>query len=387
MRLFHDRCPLLASFLATSIFVGRSAALVDKWTPEGFDWTGPSYMRTAEVPSGIWMNETSVEDPVLAKSLVVNNHTTTEIGHQRFVAILPFLGFAWRVANIAAAGIALKDTIQTCKQTAGGSATKTDCAKGVLTTAISFGGAYSAGKKLIGQAERQLFPHRFVNDVVELELQPILRRDLGDEQMQNQLAHHDTVRHVLRSMSHADYPEPEFIGYTDDDHRLARRDGGLHPLVPAFRFEHYKLGSMELASRDTVNGTFISLAPTGSSMHLLGRAQQIERVRRMKKREEVYDHELITGGAVEARFDTEASNADPADLSVDAGQLFDTFEPEVECFIPDNIHDSSILDVQMYDQTNRATFGFASIGIYNSEEDAASIESMTPQGMPLQKCG
>lgn len=386
MRLFEGRCPPLAGLLLTSLLVGRSAALVDKWTPEDFDWTGPQYMRTAEVSSGIWMNESSMPSTTQVKTLVANNHTTTQIGNQRFVAILPFLGLAYRLGTIALAGVTLKDTIDTCKQTAGGSATKGACAKGVISTAFAFGGAYSASKTLIGQAERQLFPHRFVNDIVELELQPILRRGLDDEQVQSQMLHQNTVRHLLRSMSRVNESEPEFLGYADDDHRLARRDGGLHPLVPTFRFEHYKLGSMELASRDTVNGTFFSLAPTGSSMHLLGRSQQIERVRRMKKREEVYDHELITGGAVEARFDTEASMANPADLQADAGELFGTFEPEFECFVQDDFPDSAVLDVQMYDQTNHATFGFGSIGIYGSEEDAASIETMTPTGMPLPTC-
>lgn len=387
MRLLKGRCSPIAGLLATSILIGRSAALVDKWTPEDFDWNGPPHMRTADVASGIWMNESSISDTTLAKNLVINNHTTTQIGNERFIGVVAFLGLAFRLGTLALAGVTLKDTIDTCKQTAGGEATKIECAKGVIATAFAFGGAYSTGKTLISQAERQIFPHRFVNNLVELELEPILRRDLDDEQTQNQMLHHNTVRHLLRSMSHANDSEPEFLGYADDDHRLARRDGGLHPLVPTFRFEHYKLGSMELASRDTVNATYFSLAPTGSSMHLLGRAQQIERVRKMKKREEVYDHELIMGGAVEARFDTEASKADPADLPADAGQLFDTFEPEVECFIDGDFPDSSILDVQMYDQTNKATFGFGSIGIYGSEEDAASIESMKPEGMPLPSCG
>lgn len=385
MRLFQAQTPLAGLLIGFSL-LGQGAALVDKWTPEGFDWSGPPHMRSPDAPTGLWMNGSNIPSTTDVAIFKANNHTTTDIGVHQFFAIVPFLGIAWRVANIAAAGIALKNTINTCKQTAGGTNSAYKCAEGVFTTALAFGGAYSAAKKLGGQAGRYLFPHRFLPDgTVNLEMN-ILTRGLDDAAMQSQLLHHDTMKHMLRSLSHADFPEPEFLGYADDDHRLARRDGGLHPLVPTFRFEHFKLGSMEVASRETSNGTFFSLAPKGSSMHLLGRRQQVERMRKMK-RDEIYDHELISGGAVEARFDTEASQADPADISADAGQLFSTFEPETECFIHEDFLDTSILDVQMYDQTNHATFGFGSIGIYNSEGDADSIETMTPTGMPLPTCG
>lgn len=215
-----------------------------------------------------------------------------------------------------------------------------------------------------------------------------------------QLNHNDFVHHQLRSLSTR---EPEFLGYTEDDHKLAQRDFGTHPLVPMFQFEHSQLGSMELTSQDTHNRTFFTLAHAGKFTHLLGR-RQLNELHAKVKRGEDYDHETLTGGAVEARFDAEASNADPATLSAEAGSLFDTVYPEMDCFMHQDLKDSSVFDVQMFDKTNHATFGFGesfllplppflylqnvdfrlgSIGVYNNDDDANSIADLQPQGQPL----
>lgn len=162
------------------------------------------------------------------------------------------------------------------------------------------------------------------------------------------------MRRQLRSLS---TEEPEFLGYAEDDHRLAKKDFGIHPRVPMFRFDHFKHGSMEMTTRDTLNGTFVTAAYSDHPTHLLGR-RQIQDLKQKKKRQEVYDHELFQTGVLEARFDAGASQADPASINADAGTLFKTFEPEVACFMHGNYKDKSILDVQMYDKTNKATFGF-----------------------------
>lgn len=67
---------------------------------------------------------------------------------------------------------------------------------------------------------------------------------------------------------------------------------------------------------------------------------------------------------MEARFDAEASNADLATLSAEAGSLFDTVYPEMDCFMNQDLKDASVLDVQMFDKTNHATFGFGESFIY-----------------------
>lgn len=66
------------------------------------------------------------------------------------------------------------------------------------------------------------------------------------------------------------------------------------------------------------------------------------------KPQEVYDHEMFQTGVLEARFDGDASQADPASISVDAGTLFKTFEPEVACFVNGDYKGGNVLDVQMY---------------------------------------
>lgn len=171
--------------------------------------------------------------------------------------------------------------------------------------------------------------------------------------------HNDFVYRQLQSLSSSN---PEFLGYAKSDHRLAKKDFGNHPLVPMFRFDHFKHGSMEMTTRDTMNGTFVTAAYSGHPTHLLGR-RQIEDLKSHMKRQEVYDREALDSGVLEARFDADASESDPASLNTDAVTLFKTFEPEVSCFIGGNVKDKSVLDVQMYDKTNRATFGFGTCSI------------------------
>lgn len=100
------------------------------------------------------------------------------------------------------------------------------------------------------------------------------------------------------------------------------------------------------------------------------------------KRQEVYDHEMFETGVLEARFDGDASEADPASINSDAGTLFNTFEPDISCFMKDDYKDKNILDVQMYDKTNKATFGFGkfpnlSDTVFNSNSSQALWVSTT----------
>ncbi|OQE26121.1 hypothetical protein PENFLA_c007G06990 [Penicillium flavigenum] len=211
-------------------------------------------------------------------------------------------------------------------------------------------------------------PNRFLADgTVDLEMNILTRCDAD---AQND--HNNFVYRQLRSLSSSD---PEFLGYAKSDHRLAKKDFGNHPLH----------GSMEMTTRDAMNGTFVTAAYSGHSTHLLGR-RQIEDLKTHMKRQEVYDREALDSCVLEARFDADASESGPASLSTDAVILFKTFEPEVSCFIGGNVKDKSVLDVQMYDKTNRATFCFGTIGAYNNNDDAHSVEWMEPAGMPLSQC-
>lgn len=272
-------------------------------------------------------------------------------------------------------------------------------------SAISYGGSYfpiasrPAGRpRLYVEYHHYLFlPVLTRREIQELENFPIHRHPPRDAQAQ--LGHNEFVREQLRSLSSN---EPEFMGYADDDHKLAQRDFGTHPLVPMFRFNHSTHGSMEITTRDTHNGTFFTVAHAGQSTHLMGR-RQLDKFHAKMKRQEVYDHELLKEGAVEARFDPKASQANPAKMSANAGDLFNVIMPDIDCFMGQDLKDGSILDVQMYDKTNRATFGFGwfylpsrlfaeanwllgSIGVYKNTEDSNSIEQMAPEGMPLPQC-
>ncbi|KAJ5312372.1 hypothetical protein N7508_003202 [Penicillium antarcticum] len=347
-----------------------------KWTPENFDWDSLTCNDT--IPSGLWMNRHEAP-PTTDLSLLPDHHPTNinSVGISQ-VAVLAVLGWAWRGASLAAATIGLKNSVHSCKQTANGDAGWGPCIEGLFTTVVGFGGVASAERKLLHRGGRLIMPNRFLADgTVDLEMNTLTRRDVD---AQNN--HDDFVYIQLRSLSSRD---PEFLGYAKSDHRLAKKDFGNHPLVPMFRFDHFKHGSMEMTTRDTMNGTFITAAYTGHPTHLLGR-HQIEDLKTNMKRQEVYDKEALNTGVLEARFDADASRSDPASISADAKTLFNTFEPEVSCFMGGNVKDHSVLDVQMYDKTNKATFGFGTIGVFNNDDDAHSIEEMEPAGMPLSQC-
>ncbi|KUM63247.1 hypothetical protein ACN42_g3875 [Penicillium freii] len=354
-----------------------TSAVVDKWTPEGFDWDG-AFVNTS-IPSGIHMKADEAPHTTDLTNVLIQ---TDEKGVQ-IVPIAAFFGFAWRVASIAVASISLKNTVKTCKQTSNKEASVYDCVEGVLSTAVAFGGAASAAKQITKTARGVLFPHRIANNgLVDIELQNFPIHRTHPRELDAQLDHNEFVRHQLRSLSSQ---EPEFLGYAEEDHKLARREFGTHPLVPMFRFDHSEFGSMEITSRDTHNGTFFTLAHAGHSTHMLGR-RQLNELHAKVKRGEDYDHQTLTGGAVEARFDADASSSDPATLSAQAGDLFKTVYPQMNCFMGQKLKDSSVLDVQMYDKTNHATFGFGTLGVYKNDDDANSIADMEPEGQPLPQC-
>lgn len=67
------------------------------------------------------------------------------------------------------AGISVKNTVNTCKQTSNKEASVYECLEGVFSTTIAFGGAASALKKIGKTSLGYLFPHRFAdNGVVEI---------------------------------------------------------------------------------------------------------------------------------------------------------------------------------------------------------------------------
>merc|ERR1711879_902668 len=141
----------------------------------------------------------------------------------------------------------------------------------------------------------------------------------------------------------------------DDAHQLSRRDG-VHPLAPRFKFEHPKRGPMVLSTMFTNTTAHITVEPWIQQNPTISKRWQEE------YRKEVLDNKRL----VEGRFDHEAANADPADISVDAKNTFQAAEDSLHCSLKGKAWPlDHVFDVQVYDDTNRATIGYASVGIFD----------------------
>ena len=201
----------------------------------------------------------------------------------------------------------------------------------------------------------------------------IKARSMDDSEMAAQNVHNYFVYRALHDISEH---QPEFLGYAEDHHRLARRDFGTHPAAPMFRFRHPKHGDMHLVSRDSEDGTHFTVSYADHPTHLSG----------FDKREETFRHERFSSHVVEARFDSEASNADPASIQLDAANAFGTIESTLECFVSANgndIKDGQVLSMQFLDNANQATFGFGSVGIFPDADLGGVLKDFTPRGLPL----
>ncbi|RJE24495.1 hypothetical protein PHISCL_03187 [Aspergillus sclerotialis] len=248
-----------------------------QWTPPDFDWD--SLRCNDTVPSGLWMYKHAVPETTDLSLLSADHATSVDAAGVQLIGITTALGFGWRLANIAAFGTTLYDAVNSCQQTANKEAGVGPCLRGVFGSVVSFGGAASASKRLGKDIGKTLMPHRFFEDGTvnwEMNIIPYNKREVDITQN----THDGFVRRQLRSLS---TKEPEFLGYTQDDHRLAKKDFGLHPRVPMFRFDHFKHGQMEITTRDTLNGTFITAAHAGHPTHLLGRRQIQDLKQRMKR--------------------------------------------------------------------------------------------------------
>ncbi|GFF80417.1 hypothetical protein IFM61392_10432 [Aspergillus lentulus] len=101
------------------------------------------------------------------------------------------------------------------------------------------------------------------------------------------------------------------------------------------------------------------------------------------KRDELYKHERLNDHLMEGRFDSEASGADADDNSLNGADVSDQIERQVECFAGTQWSGGNVLSVQMYDQANHATFGYASIGIFPDNSVDSGLQDFGPRGMPL----
>ncbi|KAE8393876.1 hypothetical protein ETB97_011821 [Aspergillus alliaceus] len=363
---FTLHLPLLLALASLSF------AVVDKWTPESFNWSaldpGPR-----ESWQGLYLNHNGT-------SAHINALATTTLTDVRIaddgstVLVAPWLiGLAWHTFNLALTGAGLASTIKTCQQNEGQADNIFYCVTGLLSTIIGVGGEVSAAKKFLqNKGYLGVAANAWMQSGLEQIDMHVFGRDLDGVDMTPQKAHNHFVHKALRSLSVDD--EVDFVGYAPDSHKLARRGSSVHPLAPMFRFNHHKYGPMELTSRDTGdNGVHFTISYAGHPTH---HASQ-------EKRDEFFRHERLDQHLMEARFDSEASGADPGDISFKGAEAFGKIEKQVECFAGTEWNEGNVLSVQMYDQANKATFGFASIGIFPDDSVDSGLKDFGPRGLPL----
>lgn len=284
-----------------------------------------------------------------------------------------FIGLAWHAFKLALVGGGLASTISTRQQNEGKPENIFFCIVGVVSTILGVGGEAAAAKKF---AESKGYFGVAANawmtwGLESIELNVFNRRGIDAASGISQRAHSHFVYDALRRRSAG---EVEFVGYAPDSHKLMRRESTVRPLAPMFRFKHHKYGMMEPTSRDTgENGMHFTISYAGHPTH---HASQ-------EKRDEYFQHERPDQHQMEARFDQEASNSDPGDISFDGAGGFDQNEKQVECFTGTEWNEGNVLSVQMYDKANEATFGYASVGSFPDNSVDSGLQDFGPQGLPL----
>ncbi|KAJ4393341.1 hypothetical protein N0V93_002549 [Gnomoniopsis smithogilvyi] len=377
------RSTWLCTAVALLTFTPSVFAVIDKWTPAGFNWSAndPGHPDTW---NGLYHN-LSAPSVAVSKEVMVYGQMRTAHDGSTLLAIPFFLGVAWQVFNLALTGIGLAATIKGCIQNEGQAANLLFCVNGLVSTVIGVGGIASAAKTLAkNRGYLGVAANAWDNSGLEnIALNVFNRRDvletIGARELTNQKAHNHFVHRALSQLAE-EGSSVEFVGYAPANHRLARRGSTEHPLAPMFRFKHNKYGRMEVTSRDTGdNGIHFTVSYEGHDTHFATRA----------KRDEFYQHERLDGssGIMEGRFDGEASSADPGTIQFDAAGGFAQIESSVDCGVGSDWREGNVLSVQMYDQANQATFGFASIGMFPDNSVDSGLEGFQPSGMPLPQCG
>lgn len=71
-------------------------AIVDKWSPEGFDWDGA--FVNSSIPSGLSMKAHEAPEATDLTNLPMTSDGDNSV---QIVSIAAFFGFAWRAASVA----------------------------------------------------------------------------------------------------------------------------------------------------------------------------------------------------------------------------------------------------------------------------------------------
>ena len=374
----HNTLHFSFSLFVLFALASLGLAIVDKWTPETFNWTALE-VGPRESWKGLYLSsETSIASTLTQGIAELTDVRTTQDGVSTLAA--PWLlGLAWHSLDLVLTGSGLWSTINTCKQNKGQADNIYLCVSGLVTTILGIGGEAAAAKRF---AESRGYLGVARNAWLQSGLEQIDLREFTRDidgldaamNMTSQKAHNHFVHKAIRGLSVGGDDAVEFIGYAPESHKLARRSSTIHPLAPMFRFTHHRHGPMQLTSRDTgENGMHFTISYGDHPTH---HASQ-------EKRDEFFRHERLDENLMEARFDSEAAAADPGDITFNGAEAFDQIEKQVECFTGDGWNEGNVLSVQMYDQANQATFGYGSVGIFPDNGVDSALEDFTPRDMPL----
>ncbi|KAJ6462798.1 hypothetical protein C8R47DRAFT_1327125 [Mycena vitilis] len=359
---------LTSSALLLGLVVVWSLSLISvcyaspPWTPDNFDWDSLP-VAPREQWAGRYLNLTEYplpNHPTIAHLMEVGEPGQID-GHN--VLFIPFaIGLAWQAFNVAIGIGSAASAIRGCATSDGSAGAVAGCVFGLARTVLSVGSAFKAANAAGWFAKAN---NGFGNSGLEniaLDVFTFTKRaqDLHQER------HDELMRRVLGDFSTGPI---EFLGYAPETHRLARRGGDhLHPAAPVFRFSHPRHGLMDIVSRDDANSTRFTVSYTMPGPH--GKRQS-------------FQHETLSNDLFEARFDGPAEGADPgADFNAASG--YQQVDNTLNCFAAGGSwQGGQVLSAQMYDNSAKETFAFASMGIFTDDSADGALQGYKPQGMPL----
>lgn len=327
----------------------------EPWMPDDFDWT-TVHIAPKDQWNGLYINLTENPLPANAELMQMGKQDVFD-GHE--VLFIAFhLGLAWQALNVVVGIGSTATAIQGCVTNDGSAGAVAGCVFGIAGTLLSIGSGFQAAKDLGWFA-------RAVNGWDNSGLESIAL-DVFSKRSQD--IHQELHELLAREVLGRSFGEPEFIGYVSDGHRLSRRDDEhLHARAPIFRIKHPRHGLMDIATRQHVNATRITVSFANSGL--------TER--------QSFQHEHLSDHLFEGRFDEAAREADPDNPSFDAAGGYQQVEDAIKCHAKGEWKPGQVLSAQMYDDNAHATFGFASIGIFENNDADSTLQSFTPRGMPL----
>ena len=328
----------------------------EPWTPDDFDWSSLK-VAPKDQWSGLYINLTTNPLPTHAALYQMGNPGV--IGGHDVLFVAFSLGLLWRGFKAAAAVGGIVTAIQGCVTNDGSASAVAGCTFGIAGTIVGIGSAYKAASSAGWFARAANTWDNSGLESIALDVFSKRSQDFYQEY------HEALISDVLRQ---AFGDDPEFIGYVNDGHRLSRRDDEhLHARAPIFRIDHPRHGLMDIASRDHVNGTRITATYANHGL----------------QPRQTFQHEHLSDHVFEGRFDGPAQAADPANPDFDAAGGYQEIEDSINCFAGGTWQPGDVMDVQMYDVTNEATFAFASLGIFENNDADSELQNLQPAGMPL----